>query len=108
MSPYESVEYYNINTTVVNTRVSNVMVHLFSSVLHKMTEEVYSFGPGLLKPANLLSAIGILLCWVIGDVSLQVLVSCSVEVLDEAVRVDVVELGWMELVIDDFRALLGL
>ena len=36
---------------------------------------------------------------VIGDASLQVLVSCSVEVLDEAVRV---ELEWLELVVDDF------
>ena len=33
------------------------------SVLHNMTEEVYSFSPGLLKPASLLSALGILLCW---------------------------------------------
>ena len=40
---------------------------------------------------------------VIGDVSLQVLVSYSVEVLDEAVRV---ELRWLELVVDDFLALL--
>ena len=36
---------------------------------------------------------------VIGDVFLQVLVSYSVEVLDEAVRV---ELRWFELVVDDF------
>ena len=42
---------------------------------------------------------------VIGDVSLQVLVSCSVEVLDEAARV---ELKWLELVVDDSQALLGL
>ena len=28
-----------------------------------MTEGVYSFSPGLLKPASLLSALGILLCW---------------------------------------------
>ena len=41
----------------------------------------------------------------IGDISLQVLVSCSVEVLDEAVRV---ELKWLELVVYDFQALLGL
>ena len=40
-----------------------------------------------------------------GDVCLQVLVSYSVEVLDEAVRV---ELRWLELVVDDFQALLGL
>ena len=39
---------------------------------------------------------------VIGDVSLQVLVSCSVEVLDEAARVG------LELVVDDSQALLGL
>ena len=45
------------------------------------------------------------LCLVIGDVSLQVLVSCSLEVLGEAVRV---ELEWLELVVDDFRALLRL
>ena len=37
---------------------------------------------------------------VIGDASLQVLISCSVEDLDEAVRV--------ELVVADFQALLGL
>ena len=42
---------------------------------------------------------------VIGDVSLQVLLSCSVEVLDEAVRV---EFEWLELVVDDFRVPLGL
>ena len=36
---------------------------------------------------------------VIGDVSLQVLVFCSVEMLNEAVRV---ELRWLELVVDDF------
>ena len=42
---------------------------------------------------------------VITDVSLQVLVSYFVEVLGEAVRV---ELRWFELVVDDFRALLGL
>ena len=42
---------------------------------------------------------------VIGNVSLQVLVSCSLEVFDEVVRV---ELEWLELVVDDFRALLGL
>ena len=37
---------------------------------------------------------------VIGDVSLQVLVSYSVEVFDKAVRV---ELRWFELVVNDFR-----
>ena len=40
---------------------------------------------------------------VIVDVSLQVLVFYFVEVLDEAVRV---ELRWFELVVDDFQALL--
>ena len=39
----------------------------------------------------------------IGDVSLRVLVSYSVEVLTEAARV---ELRWSELVVDDFQALL--
>ena len=63
LSPCENVEYNDVNTTVTKTRVSNVMVHLSSSVLHKMTEEVYSFSPGLLKPASLLSAVGVLLCW---------------------------------------------
>ena len=55
-----------------------------------MTEEVYSFSPGLLKLASLLGALGILL---------------FVGVLAEAVRV---ELEWLELVVADFRALLGL
>ena len=41
----------------------------------------------------------------IGDVSLQVLVSYFVEVLDEAVRV---ELRWFDLVVYDFQVLLGL
>ena len=63
MSPYENVEYNDVNTTVVKTRVSNAMVHLSPSVLHNMTEEVYSFSPGLLKPASLWSALGILLGW---------------------------------------------
>ena len=63
MSPYENVEYNDVNTTVVRTRVLNAMVHIFPSVLHNMTEEVYSFGPGLLKLVSLLSALGILLCW---------------------------------------------
>ena len=55
-----------------------------------MTEEVYSFSPGLLKLASRLGALGILL---------------FVGVLAEAVRV---ELEWLELVVADFRALLGL
>ena len=42
---------------------------------------------------------------VIDDVCLQVLVCCSVEVLDEVVRV---ELEWLELVVHDVRALLEL
>ena len=65
-----------------------------------------------------MSALGILLCWgaclgcedsegIICGVRfgdwVQVLVSCTVEVLDEAVRV---ELRWVELVVDDFQALL--
>ena len=39
----------------------------------------------------------------IGDVSLHVLESYSVEVLDEAAKV---ELRWLEMVVDDFQALL--
>ena len=68
MSPYGNVEYNNVNATVVITRVSNAMVHLSPSVIHNMTEEVYSFSPGLLKPASLLSALGILFCWVLVEV----------------------------------------
>ena len=52
ISPYENVEYYNTNTTVIKTR--DFIVYLPSSMLYKMTEEVYSFSPGLLKPASLL------------------------------------------------------
>ena len=63
VSPFANVEYNNVNTTVAKTRVSNVMVHLSSSVLHKMTGELYSFSLGLLKPASLLSVVDILLCW---------------------------------------------
>ena len=48
VSPYENVEYNDVNTTVVKTKVSNAMVHLSPSVLHNMTEGVYSFSPGLL------------------------------------------------------------
>ena len=61
--PYENVEYNDVNTTAGKTRVSNVMVHLSPSVLNNMTDNVYSFRPGLLKPASLLSALGILLYW---------------------------------------------
>ena len=50
VSTYENVEYYNINTKVVKTRVSNV--HLPSSVLREMTEEVYSFSSGVLMSTS--------------------------------------------------------
>ena len=63
VSPYENVEYNDINITVAKTRVSNVVVHVSSSVLNKTTEEVYSFSPSLLIPAILLGALGFLLCW---------------------------------------------